>query len=116
MNKEKQRELKQLYKETKTPAGVFLVRNKANGKIFVASAMNVPGKINGVRFELELGSYRKAGLQRDWKELGQEGFEFEILETLDQEKIQPNLLRDELKELERKWLEKLQPYDEKGYN
>lgn len=116
MNKDRQRELKLSYREMKLPVGVYQVRNKLNSKVFIGSAFNVPGKLNGVRFELNLGSYRIAALQKDWKEFGEEGFEIEILETLDQDKIEEALLKDELVKLEKKWLEKLQPYGDRGYN
>lgn len=116
MNKDKQRELKQTYKEMKLPVGVFQVRNKANGKVFVVSAFNLNGKINGVRFQLNMGSHRSTRLQNDWKEFGEECFEFEILETLDQDKIESSLQKTALKELEKKWLDKLKPFGDTGYN
>ena len=116
MDKDRQRELKQSYKETKLPMGVYQVRNKVNGRIFIGSASNVSGKLNSIRFQLGVGSYRCAGLQKEWLEFGEDGFEFEILELLDQDKIESYLLKDELKKLEKKWLEKLEPYGDKGYN
>lgn len=116
MNKDRQRELKQNYKETKLDAGVYQIRNKASGRIFIGSAFNVNGKLNGIRFGLEMGSYRNSGLQKDWKEYGAEGFEFGILETLDQDKIEKVLQKDELAKLEKKWLEKLRQSGAELYN
>lgn len=116
MDKDRQRELRQNYKETKLDAGVYQMRNRASGRVFVGSAFNVNGKLNGIRFELDLGSYRNSALQKDWKELGGDGFEFGILELLDQDKIEKILQKDELAKLEKKWLEKLRQSGADLYN
>ena len=41
------------YKLSHRPMGVFQIRNTTNGKIFVDSSINVPGKINRHKFQLE---------------------------------------------------------------
>ena len=41
---------------------------------------------------------------------------FEVLETLEQKDDPVFDFRRELKKLEEKWLDKLQPYGERGYN
>jgi len=47
MNK---KELKNQYKQTIQPMGVFQVKNLINGKIFLDSGFNIQGKINGCKF------------------------------------------------------------------
>jgi hypothetical protein len=65
---------------------------------------------------LKIGSHRNKALQQDWNEYGEQKFVFEILETVTV-KDDPNFnLSDELTLLEMIWLEKLQPFGEKGYN
>jgi hypothetical protein len=65
---------------------------------------------------LKIGSHLNKNLQKDWDELGAEKFVFEILEQV-QVKDDPNFnLKDELTLLEMIWLEKLQPFGERGYN
>lgn len=65
---------------------------------------------------LKVGSHTNKVLQQDWNELGAEKFAFEILEEV-QRRDDPNFnLEDELTILEMIWLEKLQPFDERGYN
>jgi len=104
------------YKERVKPSGVFQVKNVINGKVFLGSSLNLDGSLNKHRFMLKIGSHTNKELQKDWNEFGADGFLFEILEVV---KIQdnPNFnLGDELTLLEQIWLEKLQPFGERGYN
>jgi hypothetical protein len=104
------------YKLTHRPMGVFLIRNKANGKVFIDSSLNVPGKINRHKFALNAGLHQSKNLQKDWNELGEDKFEFETLEPVEP-RDDPNYnYKADLEVLEDLWLEKLEPYGEKGYN
>jgi hypothetical protein len=108
-------ELKRLYKETKTEAGVFQIKNTVNQKVFVDSTRNLK-TMNGQKFMLEMGSHMNQQLQQEWRQYGPDAFVFEVMEVLEikeDEYIDP---KDALKKLEQKWLEKLQPYGERGYN
>ncbi len=110
------KELNREYLERPKPAGVFQIKNKANGKMLLGSSLNLDGALNGHRFTLRIGSHRNKALQEDWNQYGEDSFLFEILETV-QVKDNPNFnLSDELTLLEMIWLEKLQPVGEKGYN
>ena len=111
-----QQELKRAYKERKKPAGVFQVRNTANGKVLLGSSLNLEGPLNSHKFMLAIGRHRNEALQKDWNEYGPDHFVFEILEVV-KFKDDPNFnLADELTLLEQIWLEKAQPFGEKGYN
>jgi DNA-binding HxlR family transcriptional regulator len=108
-------EIKREYKETPKQAGVFKIQNKINGKILLGSSLNLHGPLNRYKFELQTGVHAHEDLQRDWKQYGQENFLFEVVETV-KVKDDPNFnIVDELTLLEQIWLEKLQPYGEKGY-
>lgn len=110
------KDMKREYKERKKPAGVFQVKNTANGKILLGSSLNLEGPLNSHKFMLGMGSHRNEELQKDWNTYGPDHFVFEILEVV---KISddPNFnLEDELTLLEQIWIEKLQPFGEKGYN
>ncbi len=110
------KEIKRAYKERKKPAGVFQVRNTVNGKILLGSSLNLEGVFNGQRFRLSSGRHSNRALQSDWNAYGPENFAFETLEVV-QVKDDPNFdVNDELTLLEEIWLEKLQPFGEKGYN
>lgn len=110
------KELNREYLERPKPAGVFQVKNTANGKVLLGSSLNLNGALNGHKFTLKIGSHRNKALQADWDRYGAEAFVFEILEVV-QVREDPNFkLGDELTLLEMIWLEKLQPFGEKGYN
>jgi group I intron endonuclease len=110
------KELNQEYLERPKPAGVFQVKNTANGKVLLGSSLNLEGALNGHKFTLKIGSHRNKALQEDWNRYGAEKFVFEILEVV-QVRDDPNFnLSDELILIEMMWLEKLQPFGEKGYN
>jgi group I intron endonuclease len=104
------------YKEREKPAGVFQIKNTANGKVLLGSSLNLEGPLNAHKFMLTVGSHRNKALQQEWNEYGADNFVFEILEVV-QVKDDPNFnLKDELTLLEQIWLEELQPFGERGYN
>src|SRR5512141_1618151 len=110
------RELNREYMERVKPAGVYQVKNLANGKVLLGSSLNLDGPLNRHKFMLKIGSHTNKALQHDWNELGPEQFAFEIVEEV-KVKDDPNFnLKDELTLLEMIWLEKLQPLGERGYN
>lgn len=96
--------------------GIFQIRNKTNGKIFVDSSINVPGKINRHEFALNAGGHASRSLQAEWKEFGADAFEFETLEPVEPREDLNYDYKADLETLEDLWLEKLEPYGDKGYN
>lgn len=110
-------ELKQAYKEKPPAMGVFVVRNRANGKVLVGSALNVQGMLNRLRFELSTGIHRTSpALQEDWNRHGADSFSFEVLDVLPPTEEPREDPKEELGVLESLWLERLRPYGEAGYN
>ena len=96
--------------------GAFQIRNTANGKIFVGSSVNLDAIWNRHKLQLELGSHPNAALQNDWKQYGAESFKYEILDVIVEKETETRDYPREVKTLEEMYLEKLQPYAEKGYN
>lgn len=116
MKMKSKKDIKREYKEREKPAGVFQVKNTVNCKVLLGSSQNLEGPLNGHKFMLSIGSHRNKVLQQEWNEYGADKFIFEILETV-KVKDDPNFnLSDELTLLEQIWLEKLQPFGERGYN
>jgi hypothetical protein len=96
---------------------VYQIKNNANGKIFIAASPNLQGRRQRFEFEQKTGGLGKNdALHHDWEEFGGESFSFETLEKLKNNDDPSRDLNTELAALEKKWLERLQPYDEKGYN
>ncbi len=94
--------------------GVFQIRNLTNEKIFVGSSLNLDGIFNRHEFSLKMDGHANKSLQKDWNALGAENFAFEILEELEPRENLDS--KKELEFLEDLWLEKLEPFGEKGYN
>ncbi|GAB3919939.1 GIY-YIG nuclease family protein [Larkinella terrae] len=111
-----QKELKEAYKQKKFRIGVFQIRNLVNGKILVASSLNLDAIWNRTRMELNFGGYRNEALQAEWKELGETGFAFEILSELTQKEDDSTDYSKEVRELEKLYIDELQPFDKKGYH
>jgi len=115
MNKTR-REVSREYRERRKPAGIFQVKNTVNGKVLLGSSLNLEGPLNSHKFMLTIGRHKNESLQRDWSEYGAGAFVFEILEVV-KVRDDPNFNADEeLTLLEEIWLEKLQPFGERGYN
>ena len=110
------KEIHREYKERVKPCGVFQIKNMANGKVLLGSSLNLEGPLNKHRFILRINSHPNRELQKDWNELGSDQFTFEILETVQISENPSFNLKDELTLLEEIWLERLQPFGERGYN
>ena len=110
------KELKNKYKETIQPMGIYQIRNMASGKVFLGSSMNLHGIINRNRFQLKAGLHTNQLMQRDFLEVGEANFAFEILDTLKPPQHGNGDCAEELKTLEQLWLDRLRPRIEKGYN
>jgi hypothetical protein len=104
------------YKASRRPMGVFQIRNLANGKIFVGSSMDLSAMFNRIRFQLYAGSHPNKPLENDWRTFGTGRFAFEVLEELFPREDAAYDYAADLETLEDLWLEKLEPYGEKGYN
>lgn len=115
-DKKRKAELQEEYKLKEKSTGVYQVRNNVNGKVLVGSCVDINSMFNRIKFELETGLKRIPELYNDWKRYGVDSFSFEILEELKIKKGEFQDVKHELVQLEEKWLEKLQPYDDKGYN
>jgi len=110
------KEAKLAYKASRRPMGVFLIRNLVNDKIFVGATMNLDAMFNRIRFQLYAGSHPVKDLESDWKQLGASKFSFEVLEQINPREDPNYNYAADLETLEDLWLEKLEPYGEKGYN
>ena len=115
MDKRK-KELKEEYKQTHTPMGIYQIRNVTNGKVFVGAALNLPGILTSNKLQLNSAVHPNKQLQAEWNEFGSESFAFEVLDELAATEGMGYDYRPDLAFLEELWLEKLQPYGERGYN
>lgn len=110
------RELQEAYKQRKFKMGVFQIRNTVNNKIWVDSSTNLEAIWNRNRLQLNLGSHPNLALQKDWKELGEANFVYEILAEVQEQAGKIVDYNKEVKELKELYLEELQPFETRGYN
>lgn len=106
MTSEARREAARKWKEKKARAGVFAVRCKVTGAVWVGSSRNVDSTRNQLWFALRHAAHRDPAMQQEWDRNGAEAFEYEVLATLDED-VLPLLVADQLKEWKRMWMERL---------
>ncbi len=111
-------QLKLEYKNKPKNMGVYQIRNQVTGKAYVGSSLNLDGTLNRYQMEIKYGwrwnDNRK--LTSDMQEYGPDHFVFEVLDRLKPNEDPLYDYKEDLQTLEELWLEKLQPYDERGYN
>lgn len=104
------------YKQNRRPMGAYRVHNTVKDKSLVGVSTDLPSILNRQRAQLKLGAHRNRALQQDWNALGPDAFAFEVLDEIkppDEPDYDPT---DDLRVLEELWLEKLEPFDDRGYN
>ncbi|SFE58675.1 hypothetical protein SAMN05216378_3633 [Paenibacillus catalpae] len=122
MEKQRKRELGTAYAQSFRRMGIYQIRNVENGKILVLGAMDLDGAKNRLAFMQQTNMNTVFELQQDWNKYGGSCFVFEELDSIKPREEHLND-RSELKKYQAEvdallelWIEKLQPYDEKGYN
>jgi hypothetical protein len=93
-------------KSRKAARGVFAVRCTATGQVWVGSSPNLDAARNGAWFFLRHRYHHNKALQAEWNTHGEEAFQYEILETLD-EGLSAIGVSDVLKEKKRDWVAQL---------
>ena len=110
------KDMKEEYKQMKFIVGVFQIRNKINGKIYIDSNVNLEAFWNRNRMQLNFGNHPNELLQKEWKEFGEENFVYEILSEIKQKEEENLDYAKEAKQLAQLFIDELKPFDEKGYN
>lgn len=110
------KKIKQEYKQQTQPHGIFQIRNNQTGKILIGSSKNLRGTWNSYRFQLKMGASMNRNLQEDWNKFGAGAFSFEVLDELEPNDDPRYDYSDDLTLLEEMWIEKLQPFGDRGYN
>lgn len=94
------------YRERKVEPGLFALRCRASGEVWVGRAPDLPAVRNRVFFTLRQGGNPHRTLQAAWNAHGADSFVFEVLEVLDPEELGLGLDR-ELKSRHAAWMEQL---------
>ena len=96
MTRDDRKAAKAAYKERKTVAGIYSVRCRPSGQIWVGRAPDVDTMQNRLWFTLRFGNDPHRSLQAAWTTHGAGSFTFEILERLKEEDL-PYIRQDLLK-------------------
>ena len=75
------------YKKRPSLAGVFAIRCRASGEIWVAHALDLEKIQNRIWFTLRMGDHRNRELQRAWSAHGEVSFSLETLERIEDEEL-----------------------------
>ena len=61
-------------------SGIYVIRNKQNGKVYIGSSQNIRRRALEHKSDLRRGVHDNDYLQKSWRKYGEEAFVFEILE------------------------------------
>ena len=106
-SKERHRQLAREYKEKKKQIGVFAIRNKTTGRVFIDHTLHLDKAYNKHRFQLNMGSHQNKLLQSDWTKDGEENFLYEVIEELEELSNDSSDISKDLAELKELCREKL---------
>ena len=110
------KKLKEQFKTMIPEKGVFIFKNKVNGKVFLGSSLNLKNKDISIKLMLKNGNHFNSDLQNDWNMFGEESFEYEILEKLELKDNPDYDYKDDLSILEMIYLDKFKPNQDNCYN
>lgn len=80
--------------------GIYIIKNKINGKIYIGSSSNINNRIKQHKYLLRKTIHKNKYLQNAWNKYGESNFEFLIIkETV--------LDKDSLLKLEQKYIDKM---------
>jgi hypothetical protein len=106
LSKIEKKEAIRKFKEQKALRGAFAVRCTASGRVWVGTSPNLGTQMNSIWFVLRIGKHMEKSLQEEWNVHGEPAFEYEILESLDDE-VHPLAVAGLLKERKSHWIAKL---------
>ena len=115
MDKARKKELRQAYRLTPVPMGIYTITNKETGRALLDASANLEGALNRHRMELRLGVHRNRALMADWRQFGEAQFAFEAVERI-KPRTEPDF--DPAAELARslaRWRMKLPPGSSGSY-
>ena len=101
-----QRALRDSYKQTPRKSGIFAIRCRTTNATWIGTSQDLEKAKNRHWFTLKMGTHHLPALQAAWNDAGEAAFEYEVLETLDDD-LSPLARENALKEKRAAWKEKL---------
>ena len=103
MSNARKKELLREYKETAQRAGIFAV--VCGDRRWTGTSRNLDKQKNSLWFQLGMGNYPNAELQKAWKDAGEAAFAYEVLEEVKDDNAL--IIGELLKEREAAWRKEL---------
>ena len=100
MDKEQKKLMREAFDNRKVSMGVLSIRNLETNKTFIKSTINAEAWENKTKFILKMGQFENAELQADWNRLGEDQFQFEMIEELEENENQYFNYQKELQKME----------------
>lgn len=122
MDKQRKKQLSDAYAQSFRAMGVYQIRNAENGKVLVRSSMDLDGARNRFEFMRQMNNNTLPELKADWDRYGGKAFEFSELDRIKPkeetvtDRAELKKYQEEVDALAELWVEKLQPFGERGYN
>ena len=115
MDRARRKALIRAYQLAFPPMGIYAIRNLRSGRMLIDGSANTTGALNRQRTQLRLGLHRIGDLQRDWRELGEDAFAFEVLQA-QEPRVEPTFdYAAERESLLRSWRERVPPGSKDSY-
>jgi hypothetical protein len=90
-------------------SGIYKIANLADGKVYVGSSANITGRFGDHKKLLRRGKHHSPHLQSAWNKYGEDSFDFEVVEIVDD--------RHRILEREQHWIDELKAaLPDFGYN
>jgi hypothetical protein len=105
MDNKRKKDLVREYRERKPETGIYAVRCKPSGEVWVAASRDLEKQQNGLWFQLRIGNFPNPELLTAWKKHGEDAFTFEIIEQVRDDN--PQLIGVLLKERDLHWRKQL---------
>lgn len=86
--------------------GIYCIENLKSGKKYIGKSLNIEARWREHKHFLRHGTHGNRHLQSSWNKYGEESFKFYVVQES---------TREQIDELEKVWIEKLNTYNE-GYN
>ena len=86
---------------------VYRVLHNPSGRVLVGASTDAPAMLRRIRVQLEMDSHPNRQLQHDWGTSGETGFDFEIVDLLDEPDSPIDAITRDLGALHDLWREKL---------
>ncbi|WP_026892998.1 GIY-YIG nuclease family protein [Lacrimispora aerotolerans] len=109
MDKLSRKSLKEQYKSRALIGGVYQIKCKEEGMVWLRSTVDLKGAENRFLFSKSMNSCPEHGMRKLWDKYGVEAFSFEVLEELKKKETQTEEeFSEDIKILLELWQEKVE--------